>query len=430
MVRDPIIDAVERLESGGTARVTYAGADHFPLLRNAGGLSIANLSLVVLFVGSYAVLLPRQIELIDPVHKIANFGYISALASVLALFGSPIAGALSDRTRSRFGRRTPWILAGGVLSLGLMAILGAIHQVLMVGIMWGCIQVTANLSQAALMGAVPERIAPHHRGIAGSLLGLGIPIGSLIGVQIASLYINSLATGYIVLGACLLLGMIVSVILSPDRSSLELPITKQAPVDWIAGFGRAFGSRDFTWTFINRAGIILCYSLTTQFQLYYLADYIRLPLGVTPASAIAILTPFLTISMIAGSFLAGWASDRMGQRKPFIVGSALIMSLALVIPLVSPVLASMYVFSLLFGAGFGCYMSVAIALSTEVLPSADDSGRDIGIIGLANTATQMVAPLVASILILHAGGYGGLFLTAAVCAALSSLTILRVKGVR
>lgn len=54
-----------------------------------------------------------------------DFGLSLALVGTLYLAGQllnsvldPVVGALSDRTRSRFGRRRPWIAGGGVLFLG------------------------------------------------------------------------------------------------------------------------------------------------------------------------------------------------------------------------------------------------------------------------------------------------------------------------
>ena len=42
----------------------------------------------------------------------ANSGIIMALDNVLALFMLPLFGAISDKCRSRLGRRTPFILFG------------------------------------------------------------------------------------------------------------------------------------------------------------------------------------------------------------------------------------------------------------------------------------------------------------------------------
>ena len=44
-------------------------------------------------------------------------GVIMALDNVLALFMLPIFGALSDKCKSRFGRRTPYIVIGTVIAV-------------------------------------------------------------------------------------------------------------------------------------------------------------------------------------------------------------------------------------------------------------------------------------------------------------------------
>src|SRR5699024_3855913 len=48
---------------------------------------------------------------------LALLGTLGAIASTISTI---IIGALSDRTRSRWGRRTPWILVGSVLTAAVM----------------------------------------------------------------------------------------------------------------------------------------------------------------------------------------------------------------------------------------------------------------------------------------------------------------------
>lgn len=43
--------------------------------------------------------------------RVADFGLISGIAALCSAVAFPVAGALSDRTTSRFGRRRPWIVA-------------------------------------------------------------------------------------------------------------------------------------------------------------------------------------------------------------------------------------------------------------------------------------------------------------------------------
>ena len=55
----------------------------------------------------------------------AGSGIIMALDNVLALFMLPLFGALSDKCRSRLGKRTPFILLGTIVSAVLLVVLTA-----------------------------------------------------------------------------------------------------------------------------------------------------------------------------------------------------------------------------------------------------------------------------------------------------------------
>ncbi len=71
------------------------------------------------------VLLPQHIKDVGIVNPTAAYGVITSVTSLVSLFVGYIWGTLSDKTRSRFGKRTPWIFCGsfvagiGLYSLGI-----------------------------------------------------------------------------------------------------------------------------------------------------------------------------------------------------------------------------------------------------------------------------------------------------------------------
>jgi MFS family permease len=79
-----------------------------------GSMLVNNLILFMVYAGVIAVLLPQQVALIDDANKVNNFAIVTAVSAFATLFVQPLVGAFSDRTRSRFGRRSPWIVVGGV----------------------------------------------------------------------------------------------------------------------------------------------------------------------------------------------------------------------------------------------------------------------------------------------------------------------------
>lgn len=80
-----------------------------------------------------AVLLPQRLADIAPDSKDAIFGVLNSATALASLISNLVVGNMSDRTRSIFGRRTPWIASGGIvagISLFLIGILEHWHQLL------------------------------------------------------------------------------------------------------------------------------------------------------------------------------------------------------------------------------------------------------------------------------------------------------------
>ena len=82
------------------------------------GLAVANLGIMLAFFTPILNLLPRLSEEIAGASgKEAALAVVTGVGVIGSVIGNPLAGALSDRTTSRFGRRRPWILGGSLLGL-------------------------------------------------------------------------------------------------------------------------------------------------------------------------------------------------------------------------------------------------------------------------------------------------------------------------
>src|SRR5215472_17619918 len=87
-----------------------AGTPRASFRRLLAGIGIAGGALSAMYAGVGTILLPLQVERIDRAHKVAALGVVAGVSAMFALVFNPIGGALSDRTRSRFGRRAPWLI--------------------------------------------------------------------------------------------------------------------------------------------------------------------------------------------------------------------------------------------------------------------------------------------------------------------------------
>ncbi|MFW8695489.1 MFS transporter, partial [Mesorhizobium japonicum] len=84
-----------------------------------------------------------------------------------------------------------------------------------------------------------------------------------------------------------------------------------------------------------------------------------------------------------------------------------------------------------YGMGQGAFGSIEMALMTDVLPSAEDRGKDLGLINLAVTLPRATAPLAALVLLEGFGfGFLSLFFAAVACFACATLALAAIRRVR
>ena len=400
-------------------------------------LGMGNLAVYAFYLGITGILLPLQVQGLTPGNEeaaVANLGIVSGIAAVFGTVFNPIGGALSDRTRSRWGRRNPWILGGAIAALLVLLVLGFADSLLMMIIGWCLAQSAMNLHHAALTAIIPDRVPYERRGTAAAAMGIAIAVAGVFGTGIASQFTSNLAFGYIVLGGLVVAVGVLITSTTHDPRGEELPeraaTERVNPLVTLGRFLSALSHRDFALVFVGRALLFLGYFLILTFQLYILDYYIELPEGLSPADAVPVITTLGAVGTVVTAAIGGPLSDRLDRRKLFTLVSGVASALAMLIPFYVPTWTGMIVFGLALGGAFGCFLAVDTALATLVLPDKDSYARDMGLLNIAAAGPQIMAPFVASMIILHLGGYSSLFLAGAGVGLLGALSIAFVKGVR
>ncbi|WP_051165824.1 MFS transporter [Amycolatopsis orientalis] len=394
-------------------------------------LAVNTLVLFATYSGLIGVLLPNQVAALDPAHKVANLSLVTTVSFVFTLFAQPIAGALSDRTRSRLGRRAPWMLGGAAVGAGFLLGLGGLHSLLWIAVFWVVVQVALNVLQGPLSAVVADRFPRERRGMASAMVGVGTMVGVSGGVLMAGQVAGHVGVGYAVFAVVVLVATGAFVLLNPDAPTRG---AAREPFSWrqfLAGFWvnpRRYP--DFAWAFAGRFLFILGYFVVYGFQLYILTDYIRLPLA-TANKTIGLLSLASLATTLVSIPLSGWLSDRLGRRKIFVYLASAALAAGLLVPLIAPTVTGMVVSGAIQGLGYGAYMACDTALMTEVLPGGGAAaGKDLGILNIATNIPQAASPAVAGLLITALGGYPALFVFAAAAVLLASLAIAPIRTVR
>ena len=421
-------------DAAAPATADLAGARKWVLVVSLG---LVFFILFALFAAILGVLLPNQIQDIDPAGKTAALGIVFAITSVFSTITTPVAGALSDRTRSRFGRRTPWIVAGSLI--GGVATILIPHGGNIVGIttFWVLATISLNCMLPVITTVVADRFRPSERGTVSGVVGATMTAGLSAGTIFGGLLAAQLFLSYAILGIGVMIACTLFVIFNPEP---PLPADFGRPPPFRLGaFLREFWISprehpDFAWAFFGRFSIYMGYQAILTYLLYILEDHI----GLSQADANAMIARMSSVTLVAlivSSLSSGWLADRLGRLKPLVFIAGLLMALAVVAPLASRSVPGMFGYAVLVGLGYGAFMSVDLALMTHVLPprpaGEDATGKDLGILTTAINIPQILSPAMAAALLTATGNnYPLLFCLAAAFVVVGACFVLPIRSVR
>ena len=371
------------------------------------------------------VLLPQRFDELDIGTPEVILGAMNSVGCVFALVANIVFGALSDITRSRFGKRTPWIVAGGLVTAAGYVL--AFSSTSLVGIVagWSVVQVGVNMMIAPAVAVLSDRIPENVRGTFSSFYGGAMIVGQSAGTFLGSKFIDAMGAGFII-GAVLfgITGILAVIIWPAERSSKvgsALDDTKQNVRLSPAAIAKSFipptrNCRDFYLALVGRLLLIFGWSMVSGYQLYILKKFC----GLSKESA---------ASTLACSIVSGPISDKLHKRKIIVAVGSVIIAVGLAIPYFMPTATGMLLYAGVGGVGYGIYIAVDQALNVDVLPSADEAGKDLGILNLANTVGQVLAPVVTGAVVVATGSYAQIFPIAVASVLVGAVVIMLIRKV-
>ncbi|MFI6811594.1 MFS transporter [Nonomuraea sp. NPDC050328] len=393
-------------------------------------LPVANAAVFFLWLTVGAFVLPAHVQRITGENNVAALGLANTIGPLLATIANPVFGQISDRTRSRFGRRSPWILGCVALGIIALAVQASASTVLMLGLSWAAVQAIMNGYQAAVTAILPDRVPERRYGTFSGLVGLGVPLATVV-TSIVFIAYPELAQGgaYYIVMVVLAAAALLIVFGSPDKDSRDLPPQPLNLAQFFAGFVRPLKSRDFAWAFLSRFGVMAGYMIIFTFNFFLLEEFIGIPKGEV-VQKMGILMLIGQVSTIAAVVIVGPLSDRVNRFRLFALIAGIASAVSLVIPLLMPTFEGMIIYNVVHGIAFGIYGAVDMALVTKVLPNAHEVGKDLGVINIANAGPQILAPAIAAFVVLNLGGYASLFIVGIVISLIASFGVMKIKGVR
>lgn len=397
------------------------------------GLFLAQFGLFAALLSPVMVSMQLKAQELAPDDPAALLGAVLPIGALGALFANPLAGALSDRTRTRWGRRRPWLLGGVVVfTLGLVGVAFATDQ-LSLTIAWLVCQVAANATLAALIASFADNVPQFQRGMGSSVISVAQNLAILAGTYLAVLLIGNLPLLFIAPGILAIVCIVVYALVVRD----ELPAQRADRLRLLSVIGwfwtNPIANPDFAFAWWSRFLIMLGSFMFTTFRLLYMQQHIGLTVeSATEAVAFGVL--LYTVALLIASAVSGWLSDRLRRRKVFVAGSTALFGVGLVMLGFSSEVGHFYVAEVILGFAWGMYMAVDQALIVDVLPDAAKPGKDLGVVNIANALPQSLAAPFALVFlgigVSDNSNYLAMLLAAGAVTLLGALAIIPIRKVR
>ncbi|MEJ6555060.1 MFS transporter [Microbacterium esteraromaticum] len=131
------------------------------------------------------LLLPLQLDSGDLgenwIDGVVWAGVVLSVGGVIGVIAAPLAGWMSDRTRSRWGRRRPWAIGGSALSAAGFVATGLATGPVSIGAAWILVSVGASVASVAFTAMIADQLLPTQRGAASAAASCAQALGIVLG---------------------------------------------------------------------------------------------------------------------------------------------------------------------------------------------------------------------------------------------------------
>ncbi len=352
-------------------------------------------------------------------------GFVMTWDNYLNMFVQPLVGAASDRTRTRLGRRKPWMLIGAPLAAIFFILIPTMTS--WVGVMFAVL--LTNLSMAlfrsptiALLG---DLFPSQQRSTANGIINLMGGIGSILAFLVGGiLYKIGRITPFIFGSVVMLVGvtMVILFLKQPNSETVEAEATPESG-GVLANLREVIGSSDRSGLFILLA--ILFWFIGFNALETWISSFGQFSLGI-PVADMAIYTSGLALMFVIFALPSGLIATRFGRRRVILVGIA---GLTVLFAFGLTIANRWMLISFLIPAGFFWAL-----INVNSLPMVYDVGGDerigafTGLYYLASNIAAVAGPQVVGFLIdLTGRNYRIMFVFAAIFMALAGVCMLQVK---
>ena len=373
-------------------------------------------------------------------------GIVMVIDNVFAIILLPYLGALSDKTRTRWGRRKPYIMIGAPLGALFFLLIPLAREHGSLALIMGTI-ILMNFSMALFRSPViafmPDITPSARRSQANGIINFMGGLGTLF-VYFAGkiLYDINYALPFYVGGIFMLVASILVILLVPEPDEYRKPLEEKMPLREILkktsreSFGELVENLKEIVAAKEKSLLFILLSIFLWFIGFnaletFFTSYAKYYLGISESTG-ALILGFVALGFLIFAVPAGFIGAKIGRRKTMSIG-LLMISVAVILGLYlgitmreSSLLILLY--SMIFfigGIGWGMVNVNSLPMVVD-MTSEEKLGGYTGLYYFSSQAANIVAPPFAGVFI-DISGYNSLLIFAFSFFILSMVTLQFVK---
>ncbi|MBC8534430.1 MFS transporter [Yeguia hominis] len=355
-------------------------------------------------------------------------GVIMALDNVLALFLLPLFGTLSDKTNTRLGRRTPYILFGTIGAVIFMLLIPVADHLVRPILFFLALMATLlfmSTYRSPAVALMPDLTPKPLRSKANAVINLMGAVGSVISLALIAVLVPKSEKPdyfpiYAIVAGLMLLSVLVLVLtirekkLAGEVAAMEALESSDEP----AAESDEKMPRD-----VRKSLILILISVTMWYMGYnavttsfskYAQDYLQIEGG-----GFASLMMVATVAAVLSYLPVGFLATRIGRKKTILIGVALLFVSFGAAFAFTRYHWFMIVLFILTGIGWASINVNSYPMVVE-MAKGSDVGRYTGYYYAFSMAAQILTPILSGFLLQYVGywtlfPYAVLFVTIAFC---------------
>ncbi len=348
-------------------------------------------------------------------------GLLAQERSLAGALVQPIVGAMSDRTRTRFGRRRPYFVIGVALTAASLIYLAGFPPIIPMLLVLSINAFFLNVAVDPYMALLADLVPSDQRGRVGALLAIFNMLGQ-IAATVAALLLwdRSPELVFLIVAAALVVSFGITTIFIKEPAAPPRP-SEPMGID-IGGYLRDLAGRRDLLLYVLAAAL---YWMGTGGVLPYLTRFGVSVLGLSEGESFQLLLPALAGTII-GAVPAGYIADRRGKKPVLAVGLFAYSLIAIVASQVATLPQALLAMGVI-GLANGVWTALAVPLLVDLVPqerAAEMTGLGSAVWSLA----QPIGAVIAGLLIASADNYRVSFIGAAVFIFLCFVLLLFVRA--